>query len=184
VVPSPGLPSNLTLHPSNNCVGIYSFANLLFMGWRSAPFHFASPDALIHIVASADGGATWAHEHTLALGRDVREPHFFHLNNKLYFQFFTAGTDALKFQPHQSFLITRSDGGGWSEPAPYGQEGEIVWQLRSEANGSRVYATSYRGSHYAVERPDVSVYFNFSDDAVTWYSNFFANSFLFIVWFK
>jgi hypothetical protein len=47
----------------------------------------------------------------------------------------------------------------------WGQPHEVPWQLGATASG-RIYATSYEGTHYSItNRPDVRVFFNYSDDA-------------------
>lgn len=57
--PAPGVKPQL----SNNCVGIFAYADgtqqRLFMGFRTAPFHFASNQTRMYIVSSVDSGATW-----------------------------------------------------------------------------------------------------------------------------
>jgi hypothetical protein len=42
IIPNSTLPSEVDLELSNNCVGIGSFEDKLFIGFRSAPYHFAS----------------------------------------------------------------------------------------------------------------------------------------------
>lgn len=54
---------------SNNCVNIISYNDTLFMGWRSAPFHFASNLTKMFIVSSIDGGFTWEWENTIQVSR-------------------------------------------------------------------------------------------------------------------
>jgi hypothetical protein len=48
------------------------FDGLLFIGWRSAPFHFASTQTSIYIMSSPDMGQTWQFENKIHLGSDAR----------------------------------------------------------------------------------------------------------------
>lgn len=87
VVPADNLPQEAKEYVdlSNNCVGITTFNNTLFMGWRylfrsvfellisffaffallycrSGPFHFAAPSVVMIIISSPDMGKTWQFE--------------------------------------------------------------------------------------------------------------------------
>ncbi len=83
VVPSSGLPAEVTLLPANNNVAIERFDGRLHMAWRSAPTHFASASAKLFVTSSADEGRTWRMENEIARGTDVREPHFVVMNGTL-----------------------------------------------------------------------------------------------------
>ena len=74
VVPSPGLPAGLEVRRANNNLDAVAHGDRLYLAFRTAPTHFASAAALVHVVASSDAGLTWAHETTLRRGRDLREP--------------------------------------------------------------------------------------------------------------
>ena len=70
------------------------------MGFRSAPYHFASSETRMFILSSEDGGKNWQLEKRLQLGTDVREPHFLLMPDGTFvFSFFEAGTDPLAFEP-------------------------------------------------------------------------------------
>ena len=76
VVPSNPLPAEVGLDHANNNVEIIFHQGRLFMAWRQAETHFASPDVKMQVVSSEDEGVTWAYETTIAIGTDVREPRF------------------------------------------------------------------------------------------------------------
>lgn len=161
------LPPQVNIERSNNCVGITSFNNTLFMGWRSAPYHFASADTRMYITSSLDGGFTWAFEHLIQLGTDVREPHFLVFKNQLVFSFFQAGVDPLAFEPKAMYHMRYFSPGNWSQPEVWGQPEEIPWQL-GVFNGT-AYTSSYVGNHYSLtNRPNISVFLNESTDGWNW----------------
>jgi len=59
------------------------------MGFRSAPFHFASKNTHIYIISSADNGTnSWDLEHEIYLESDMREPYLFEYNGTLHFSYF------------------------------------------------------------------------------------------------
>jgi len=71
--------------------------NRLFIGFRTAPFHFASETTEMYILSSTDMGQSWDYETSIKLGYDVREPYFINFNNTLIFSFFEAGKRATSF---------------------------------------------------------------------------------------
>ncbi len=154
---------------ANNCIGIINYNNLLYAGWRSAPFHFASNLTQMFIASSADAGQTWSVEKTIYIASDVREPFFVRTpDGGLLFSFFEAGTDPLAFSPvtpWRTYLDPST--GQWSEIETWATPTEVPWQYGWH-NGS-FFVTSYMGSHYdVVTTPNVTVFFNTSVDAVTW----------------
>jgi len=166
VVPNKNLPPEVVPNLSNNCIGIILFQNILFLGWRSGPFHFASPDVVIYIVSSKDMGKTWQFENKIKVGFDMREPHFIVFNNQLIFSYFEAGRDPLDFEPKALYRIKRNSFQSWTSPEVWGQPGEITWQL-DVINGIG-YSSSYIGDHYQPEAANMKLYFNYTTDGKNW----------------
>src|SRR5579885_3803948 len=84
VVPGPAEVGPARAQRSNNNLDVVDHEGRRYLAWRTAPHHFAHPRACLHVVSSGDGGATWAHETTVALGRDVREPRFLSIGGTLF----------------------------------------------------------------------------------------------------
>ncbi len=167
VVPSGTLPDDAVAQDSNNNVSIALFEERLFMGWRTAPSHFASADAQIHVVSSPDLGSSWEHEATFDLDADLREPLLFELDGVLHFTFFEAGTDPLAFEPHTIWRTTRLGPGQWAEPEAWGEDGEVAWEAKV-VDGT-AYLTSYLGPHYDFDEVvEIDVRLQSSTDGVTW----------------
>lgn len=164
VVPSVRLP--VETMASNNNVNITYFDGRLFMAWRTSETHFASENSKMHLVSSADDGQTWIHEHTVALGADVREPHFLALNGRLFFFFFEAGKDLISFRPQHIWRIERLAEGRWSDREQVRMDGEIHWDMK--VRGGAAYMTSYLGNHYGTDDATIEVYFSKSEDGLTW----------------
>ena len=152
---------------SNNNVDITMAEGKLFLGWRTAPTHFASTQTHMHLVSSTDLGQTWTHEATWALGSDVREPHFLNLGGKLRFHFFQGGEDMWAFEPRTLWRTFRNPDGTWSELEAWGEDREVTWLMK--VRGGVGYRTSYIGEHYVLGQvPDIRLYFTRSTDGVSW----------------
>jgi hypothetical protein len=166
MVPSVRLPEGAETRASNNNVAIAYFEGRLFMGWRTAETHWASPDTKMHIVSSKDDGESWTLEHTIALGNDVREPAFLAMNGRLFFFFFEGGNDPLQFRPKNIWRIERLGEAKWSAQETLRMPGEIAWDIKER--GGVAYMTSYQGNHYSADESAIEVYFSKSQDGLTW----------------
>jgi hypothetical protein len=167
VVPSSGLPEAIQPQTSNNNVSIARHEGRLFMAWRSAPTHFASTQAQMFVVSSKDDGHTWAHEQTIALGADVREPLLYTWQGSLFLSFFEGGTDPLAFEPNQPWRSQYQGAQDWSTPQTWGAQGEVPWDI--VAHDGHLYMTSYLGNHYDFGAAgDVSLRLQRSTDGTHW----------------
>src|ERR687888_51938 len=72
VVPSSGLPPQVTDNRSNNNVHVIRHAGRYYMVFRTAKWHIASEDTVLYVVSSADE-RRWRFEGRFAYGRDLRE---------------------------------------------------------------------------------------------------------------
>lgn len=152
---------------SNNNVDIALFEGRLYLGWRTAPTHFASTETRIHVVSSGDLGQTWQYETTFAMQSDLREPHFLALGGVLRFHFFQGGTDMWAFEPQTLWRSHRRADGTWSEPTAWGEDREVTWLMK--VRGGVAWRTSYIGAHYVLgQLPDIRLYFTRSTDGEAW----------------
>lgn len=167
------LPSEIKVQTSNNCIGMLYYQGRLYLGWRTAPSHFASNETVMYIISSADNGTkSWDFEHQIYLESDLREPYFYVFNGTLHFTFFQAGTKWDEFTPKFLYRIVRNGFQDWTAPEEWGQPGEIAWQYQTtyDSTGAEtVYVGSYIGTHYD-PKSDLNVYFNYSTDGVNFKS--------------
>ena len=168
LVPGPLVPAAAKpVLAANNNVDLVMHDGRLWMGWRTAPSHFASAETRLHVVSSGDLGQTWRFETTVFQGADLREPLFLSMGGVLRFHWFEAGTDPFSFEPRQSWRITLGSDGRWSEPERWAEPKHITWSL--EVRGGVAWRTSYSGTHYMLGMPsDLSLAFTTSADGVTW----------------
>lgn len=167
LVPGPASDAVPVVHASNNNLDAVDHAGRRYLAWRTAPTHFASVDAMLHVVSTGDG-RTWRHDHTVQLGQDVREPRFFVLGGDLFLYFFTLGTDWRRFEPDR-IHVSRLGPGGWTDPIAISEPDCVVWRVRQL--GGRPIMTVYRGAGrlYGPDPVPTTVEFWTSDDGVNWH---------------
>ncbi|MDP3235587.1 MAG: hypothetical protein Q8N26_22575 [Myxococcales bacterium] len=168
LVPGPLVPAAAKpVLASNNNVDLVMHGGRLWMGWRTAPSHFASAETRLHVMSSGDLGQSWRFETTVFQGADMREPLFLSMGGVLRFHWFEAGSDPFSFEPRQSWRITLGPDGRFSEPERWAEPKHITWSL--EVRGGVAWRTSYSGTHYMLGLPsDLSLAFTTSTDGVTW----------------
>lgn len=167
VVPSAALPAAVKPMAANNNVDIVHHGGRLHMAWRSAESHFASARAKMYLVSSADNGETWDHEHTVALGSDVREPRYLSTGARLLFHLFEAGSSPLAFDPRHMWRTERQGQGQWSKLEKFGRPREVPWTMKWRRG--RGWMTSYLGNHYTMDvMGTMDVMLSTTTDGVTW----------------
>jgi hypothetical protein len=159
------LPPGVDPLASNNNVDLAFHGGRLFLAFRNAESHFASPRARMIVISTTDleGGGGWELEHVFALEADVREPRLLSHRGRLALYFFEAGTNPLAFEPKQIWRSERGEG-GWGGLAPVLIPGEVPWTMK--VRGGRVYLTSYLGPHYASGPGELDLRFQVSDDGI------------------
>jgi hypothetical protein len=162
------LPSELPTGASNNNVSIVLHEERLFLAWRTAPIHFATTDASMHVMSSSDLGETWEFEATWSLHADVREPLLLSQSGRLFFSFFEAGTNVAAFEPHAVWRTERTAQAQWTELSEWGELGEVPWEGR--VHDGEAFLTSYHGPHYDFDakQSELEVRFYRSSDAWNW----------------
>jgi hypothetical protein len=162
VVPSSALP--VVTNASNNNVAIEFFHGRLYLAWRTAPEHWASPDTVMHIISSPDDGKTWDDEATFAVGSDLREPQLYVADDTLLFNCFEGGTDFFTFTPKAMWRAERVDDGKWSKLETWGDDpSEVPWEVKKR--DGVIWMSSYTGNHYHYDgTPDVRIHFRKASD--------------------
>jgi hypothetical protein len=159
-IPSAALPEGLA-QASNNNVSLLVAGDTWFLAWRTGPTHFASTDTQLHVVSSDDEGATWRHEHTVALGTDVREPALFLDGDRLAMTFFQGGTNPVAFEPGAVWRSERCGPGAWTDEVIEADTTRVPWDVKER--GGELLRTSYTGEHYQDDAV-LEVHFEVSGD--------------------
>jgi hypothetical protein len=169
LVPGPGLPAELVLGAANNNLDVARLGDRFFLGFRSAPHHFASDDARMLVLSSADR-LSWRLEATFDLDRrDLREPRFLVLGERLLFYFFEAEDDPLGFAPIGIRVAERRPDGTWTDSRRIFDDGHVVW--RAKARGGRAWMSVYDGRRLYDDLGQAGgVRLLVSDDGIAWRS--------------
>jgi hypothetical protein len=167
VVPSDGLPSYVKVLTSNNNLDVIVFQGRVFLAFRTAPSHFASDKTKLYIVSSEDE-KTWKYEGEFFLGRDLREPRFLAIKDKLFIYFAVLGKDPLKFEPGFT-LFSLYQNNGWSEPSSFPIPTFIPWRIKSFGDYAVMFGYAGGESVYnPTQAEKVKVYMLKTSDGVNW----------------
>ncbi len=110
-----------------------------YLAFRSAPSHFPSKRARIHIYNAADA-RSWQPEHSVSANLDIRDPQFLQFKGALYLFYMTHSMHLFNHEPVQIYYIKKTEH-GWSDPValPFKQTG--FWNVK--ARDGRVYISLY-----------------------------------------
>ncbi len=142
VVPGPTIPQALSINHSNNVLDIAEYKGEYYLGFRTAPTHFASRKAKIIVLRSPDR-KQWVKDAEFQFGCDVRETRLMVFKDKLFLYFFQAGKNPFGFSPKSIFATERNPEGGWTQARPIYKPGYVVW--RAKAYGDTAYMSVYYG---------------------------------------
>ena len=133
VVPdAANMPSGVTSQASHNNLDIVWHRGRLFFAFRTAPSHFADDEVVMYVVSTTDQ-QTWTLETRIALGKDLREPRFLTLGDKLFLYLARLGEVTLTFKPEAMMVSEQQAGCMWTEAVdiePTGEAGFIPWRAR------------------------------------------------------
>lgn len=163
IVPSEMLPQNVKIQPANNNLDIVSHNNRIYFAFRTAPNHFASPDAVLYILSSEDE-KNWEFESEIKMGTDLREPRFLSWNGHLFLYFAVLGSNPVKFEPRGVMITEFIDRGRWTEPVWIYEPGFIAW--RTKILNGKPYILGYVGGEniYQNDREAVNVHWLTTSD--------------------
>jgi len=167
VVPSEALPDDLDLLPANNNLDVTAHSGRYYLAFRNAPSHFASPDAMLHVLGSKDE-VEWKHEASFSLETDLREPRLLSFDGRLFLYFAVLGTNPSAFEPQGMMVAQRQPDGAWSNPEWCYLEGFIPWRARV-VNGTP-YLIGYVGGAaiYGEQEQQMEVHWLTTADGIQW----------------
>ncbi|MCX7958915.1 MAG: hypothetical protein N3B13_07700, partial [Deltaproteobacteria bacterium] len=135
IVPSEMLPKEVYAQVSNNNLDVIEYNCRLFLGFRTAPSHFASTETEMFIVSTEDF-VKFDFEKKISIKRDVREPRFLVIDHSLYMYFAVLGTNPVKFEPEGTMVVKRGEDGRWSRPEWVFKNTFIPWRGKIFGNTS------------------------------------------------
>jgi len=152
LVPGPNLPKRVSPQAANNNLDMILWKGHYYFAFRTAPFHYASDQAKLYVMRSADM-QKWTYETELSVGSDLREPRFFVYQDTLRMYCFQAGVSMLTFEPRKILALTHQEAGKWRLDEIQGMEGFVPWRLRtyqgtaylSAYDGRSIYRPGHQG---------------------------------------
>ena len=144
------------------------FEDRIFMGFRTAPTHFAGAETQMYIVSTdvQSFPENLTVEALVYREKDLREPYFVAQNGTLYFYFFELGTNPISFDPNFPLRMSRMGFANWTSPQEWGHKGECNWQFNTNDNLS--FALSFSGTEGVTSFENVKLFLNQSSDGIIW----------------
>lgn len=167
VVPdAAAMPAGVVSQKAHNNLDIIWHGGRLFFAFRTAPSHFASEDVVLYVVSTTDQ-REWLLEASFAMKKDLREPRFLSVGDKLVMYFARLGETMFTFKPEGMMVTEQRAGCDWTPPAELdviGKPGFIPW--RTKTVGGTSYMIGYVGGEniYELEDGGVEVYWLKTDD--------------------
>jgi hypothetical protein len=169
LVPGTGMPAQVSVDRANNNLDVVAHDGRTFLAFRTAPSHFATPEALLYVVSSVDQ-VNWEFEGEFSFNTDVREPQLVSWNGELFLYFAVLGQDATAFEPVGTrYVKYLGQPGQWSDLQLYPTETFVVWRIK-EVDGE-LYMTGYSGGediYDPVEPEPIQLHWLKSTDAINW----------------
>ena len=167
VVPSAGLPPEIVDQQTNNNLDIAEHEGRTFLAFRTAPNHFASAQAALYVVSSADE-ATWDFETEIAQGTDLREPRLLAWNGRLFLYYSVLGSNPLAFEPKGIMVAEYLAPGRWTPPISLYVPGFLAW--RTKVIGGAPYMLGYLGGagEYDFQGNPIEVHWLTTGDGYHW----------------
>lgn len=168
VVPSAGLPGEVTALNANNNLDVVRHDGRVFLAYRTAPWHFAHEDVWLYVISSADQ-AKWRFEGKFHLGTDLREPRFLSWNGSLWLFFAVLGKDLGKFEPGDARVAKYGSPGNWTEAKSMNRADFIPWRARVVDGKPYLIGYNNGGDVYAGGKiPNILVKVLTTEDGETW----------------
>jgi hypothetical protein len=167
VVPSGGLPPEVTDNRSNNNVHAIRHAGRIYMVFRTAKWHIASEDAKLYVVSSADQ-RHWRFEGEFHYGRDLREARLLSWRGRLYLYFALLGANPAQFEPGGTMATEQLAPGRWTEPRRILQDDFIPWAVKLHDGVPYMLGYTGGGGTFTPNPPDKEVYWLTTTDGFDW----------------
>lgn len=165
VVPGDVLPPEVVLQAANNNLDVAEFEGATWLAFRTAPDHFASAQATLHVMS--DDGSGWVWRGSFTEGTDVREPRLLAWEGQLWFAYAVLGSDPLAFEP-QGMKLARWEGTAFGTPEWFYAPGFIPWRMRVVDGVPQLVAYVGGENIYEVDGEPIEVHWLASTDGTDW----------------
>jgi hypothetical protein len=169
VVPSAGLPPEVSVDRSNANLAVATFQDRLFLVFRTAKWQIADDNARLYVVSTTDQ-VHWRYEGVFKYGRDLREPRLLVWQGHLFLYFALLGSDPAAFEPGGTLATQYESPGQWTKPTRIiPLDDFIAWSFK--LHDGRPYMLGYTGGGgtFQPNPPPKHVYWMTTDDGFAWH---------------
>lgn len=167
VVPSPGLPAQVSVDRSNANLDVARFRGRTFLVFRTAKWQIADDNARMYVVSSADQ-VHWRYEGKFAFNSDVRESRLLVYHHHLYLYMAILGGNPAAFEPGGE-VVTRYRGPeSWTKLRHILQDDFIAWDVLTHHGHAYMLGYTGGGGTFQPNPPAKDVYWLTSPDGVRW----------------
>ena len=168
VVPdSAAMPEGVVSQTAHNNLDVIWHRGRLFFAFRTAPLHFASRDVVLYVVSTTDL-QSWTLETSITMGKDLREPRFLSLGDRLVLYFARLGEITFTFEPEAMMLSERLGGCQWTAPEelwPAGADAAFIpWRARAVDGRGQLIGYTGGENIYDFDSAGIEVHWLSSDD--------------------
>ncbi len=121
------------------------YKDRFFLTFRTAPSHFPSKNARIHVFNSADG-IQWELQHSFNGGLDVRDPHFVIFQGKLHL-FFMSHNRSLTHPGPMDIYHSMYTKGTWSKPRSLSMPNAGFWNVKAFNGHAYMSVYTHKGNN-------------------------------------
>src|SRR5207247_456865 len=167
VVPSSGLPPQVTDNRSNNNLHTIVHGGRLFMVFRTARWHIASDDATLYVVSTTDQ-RNWRYEGKFQFGRDLREPRLLSWKGHLFLYFALLGANPAAFEPGGTMVTEWLGPGRWTTPRRILFDDFVPWAVKIHDGVPYMLGYTGGGGTFTPNPPPKDVYWLTTSDGLNW----------------
>src|SRR5437764_9953453 len=170
VVPSAGLPPEVSVDRSNANLAVATFQGRVFLVFRTAKWQIADDNARLYVVSSTDQ-VHWRYEGAFTYGRDLREPRFLVWQGHLFLYFALLGSDPAAFEPGGTLATQYESPGNWSKPARIVPLDDFVpWSFQLRDGRAYTSGVTGGGGTFQPNPPPKHVYWMTTEDGFAWHA--------------
>ncbi len=168
LIPSDAVPPEAELQLANNNLDVSWHEGRLYLAWRTAEWHYASKDTVLHVMSADADESSWRYEGSFVMGTDLREPRLLSIHGGLFLYFAVLGKSATSFDPQGAMVTRRLGVGAWTEPQWILPDGFIPWRTKLIDGQAHMLAYGGDGIYDMDGLPEIEVRWLTSVDGLTW----------------
>lgn len=168
VVPSAGLPTQVTVDRSNANLSVARFKGRVYLVFRTAKWQIADDNARLYVISSKDQ-VHWRYEGKFAYGRDVRECRLLAFKGHLYLYFALLGSNATTFEPGGTLATRYRKQNSWTATRHIQSPDFIPWGVKTHNGHAYMLGYTGGGGTFNTNPPPKHVYWLTTRNGLDWH---------------